>query len=248
MDKFIIAAAQSSSVKGNISENISIHQKYIDAAYKNNVNVVVFPELSLTGYEPDIAKEKALYGNEDVLIPLLNSAARYNITIITGCPIRSNNSRPYIGALIIQPSQKITIYRKRYLHAGEENYFIPSSDRIIYRCKEENIGIAICADIDNPAHPEDLKKLGATIYTAGVLITPKGLSDAHNKLSSYAKKHRMVTLMSNYATESGGYQTGGGSAIWDEEGNLIVRSQNVEEALIIARKENNVWKGKEIRI
>lgn len=246
MNKFIIAAAQSSSIKVNISENILIHQKYIDAAHKNNVDVIIFPELSLTGYESTYAKEKALNGNEDILTPLINSAKNYNITIIAGCPIRSEYSKPYIGAFLIRPSQKITVYRKRYLHHGEEKYFIPSRDSIIYQCKGENIGIAICADIDNPAHPYGLNKSGATVYAAGVLISPKGIEDAYNKLSSYAARYKMLTMMTNYAAETGGYQTPGKSAVWDEKGDLIIRAKGVEEALLIASKEDNVWKGKEI--
>jgi predicted amidohydrolase len=248
MNKFIIAAAQSGSEKGNISRNILTHQKYINVASEYGANVIIFPELSLTGYEPSIVNETALDGSESILIPLLESAKRKNITIIAGCPIRSEYSKPYIGAFIIQPSQQISIYRKRYLHKGEDLYFIPSRDNIIYQCKEERIGIAICADIDNPAHPADSKKTGATIYASGVLMTPNGISNAYDKLSSYAKKYQMLTVMANYATETGGYETAGKSAIWNENGNLITSLESVEEALVISTKEDNNWTGSAIKI
>lgn len=248
MRNIIVAVAQSSSIRGNISENISIHLEYIDAASENNADIIIFPELSLTGYEPAVAIENALTGNENILIPLLNSAGDNNITIIAGCPIRSNYSKPYIGSLIIQPTQKITIYRKRYLHQGEENNFVHSQDKIIYKCKGETIGIAICADIDNSNHPNELKKMGITMYSAGVLVTPQGIKDAHNKLSLYAKKYHIVTMMSNHASETGGYQTAGQSAIWDEEGRLIIKAEGIEKSLLIAQNENDLWEGKKITI
>lgn len=248
MNTLSIAVAQSKSIKGNINDNIVLHQKYIDIASENNVDIIVFPELSLTGYERIIAKEKALSGDENILLPLSEMSNEQNITIIAGCPIRSEYSKPYIGALVIQPFKKITVYRKRYLHPGEENYFVPSQDNVIYRYKGESVGIAICADINNPEHPADAKKSGATIYAAGVMITPNGIADAYNNLAAYASKYKMPTMMANYAAETGGYETGGGSAIWNEKGEMLVGAESSGQSILIAYKEDDVWKGKGIKI
>ena len=47
-----IAAAQSTSVKADVEQNVQIHIRFIRHAARNNVRLIVFPELSLTGYEP----------------------------------------------------------------------------------------------------------------------------------------------------------------------------------------------------
>lgn len=248
MKKFSIAAAQSGSIKGNIPGNMLVHQKYIETASAENVDIIIFPELSLTGYEPAIAKETAFEGSESILNPLIDSADKKNITIIAGAPVRSEFDKPYIGAFIIQPSKQITIYRKRYLHKGEELYFVPSKDNLVYRLKDEFIGMAICADIDNPAHPFDANKCGTTIYAAGVLMSINGIDDAYNKLSTYAGQYKMLAVMANHAVDTGGYITAGRSSIWNENGNLIASAENTEEALVIAEKDDNGWSGRKIKM
>jgi len=100
---------------------------------------------------------------------------RLVITIIAGCPIRSEETKPYIGAFIIRPDVPVEIYRKRVLDGDEVRHFIPSTDAVVRRCHDTPIGIAIRADINNPAHAAGN---GATVYAAGVAITPKGVGRA----------------------------------------------------------------------
>ena len=60
MSNFKIAAAQVASVRGDIARNIAAHAAAIEAAANHDVSVLVFPELSLTGYEPELAAEVAM--------------------------------------------------------------------------------------------------------------------------------------------------------------------------------------------
>jgi predicted amidohydrolase len=66
------AAAQSTSIAGDIDENVRRHAAFVRKAGEHHANVVVFPELSLTGYEPTIAKEAAIdaqaYGAGECLV------------------------------------------------------------------------------------------------------------------------------------------------------------------------------------
>ena len=248
MSIFTIAAAQSGSVRGDIQRNIEEHVYYAQIASSNGVNAIVFPELSITGYEPDLAEEEALDKDHDLLNDLINASNELDITIITGSPIRSGLSKPYIGAFIIQPNKPVQTYRKRFLHTGEEPYFIPSNDNVVFSLKKESIGIAICADIVHPTHPDDAKNKGATIYAAGVFMTPSGIDEAFQKMSSYAIKHNMVTVMSNYSSNSSKYTTGGKSAIWNNSGEIIGLTEQTERALVIASKNETNWTGKTIRI
>ena len=199
MKTFTIAAAQSSSIKGDISENIRRHAGLVRLATEHGAEVIVFPELSLTGYEPTIAREVALTADADDLRPLKELADDLRVTIIAGCPIQSTYNKPFIGAVILRPSQSIGVYRKRFLHPGEKQHFIPSNDMLVYSSHGQSIGVAICADIDHPTHPADLRKQNATIYAAGVMMTPRGIADAEEKMSNYAKKHHMLAVMANHA-------------------------------------------------
>jgi predicted amidohydrolase len=71
MPGFKIAAAQGVSVRGDIPRNITTHSTAIATAAMQGVSVLVFPELSLTGYEPDLAAELAMTPSDSRLTPLL---------------------------------------------------------------------------------------------------------------------------------------------------------------------------------
>lgn len=248
MKDIIIAAAQSGSVKGEIEKNVKEHLRFIEKAAENNVDFIIFPELSLTGYEPEIAKDFSFVGDEKILNPLKEISEKHNISIVAGGPIKSGKEKPYIGSFIIQPGKEIELYRKRYLHPPEAKYFMPSEDNKAIKVSNETIGIAICADIDNPQHPMDAKNNSATIYAAGVLMSVTGIDDAHSKMSSHAFKHSMTAIMANYAYDSGGYQTGKRSGIWCDDGEVLVLAENYNEALVIGEKIGKDWTGKIVEL
>lgn len=248
MDKFTIAAAQSRSVKGDFQRNIDEHVVFAKTAAENEVDVIVFPELSLTGYEPGLAQELALSINDNVLDPLVDSSNEWDIAIIAGCPIRSISSKPYLGAFIIQPGKPISVYRKRYLHSGEERHFIPSKDNVVFGYRGKQVGVAICADIDNPQHPADAEKKGANVYAAGVCVTPRGIDETFEIMSRYGSRHNMVTVMANHANNTGGYTTAGRSAIWSNTGKQLTMADGTGRYLVLASERDNEWIGKTIKI
>ncbi len=240
---FVIAAAQSSSAKGDLDENVRRHCELAVRASKHDADFIVFPELSLSGYEPSLAEDRAITSENDLLSPLRDLADDLQMTIVAGCPIRSALSKPYIGAFILSPNQ-VCAYRKRFLHPGEEEHFVASNDTVVCICKERQVAIAICADINNPLHAESASDRNATIYAAGVAMTPGGISEAETNMSSYAKKHQMATIMANYASETGGFKMAGRSGMWGENGELVVQAPDNGEFLVLAEQSNNDWYGK----
>jgi hypothetical protein len=73
----------------------------------------VFPELSLTGYELDLANELAFSQDAARLLQLIDAASSHRTTLIVGAPVRIE-SRLYIGALIIFPNRAVTRYGTRW--------------------------------------------------------------------------------------------------------------------------------------
>jgi len=242
--EFSIAVAQSSSVKGDIAENMRRHATFVACAVEHGVKVVVFPELSLTGYEPTLAAETAIDSDDRQLDPLREVSEQLNLTIIAGCPIRSGETKPYLGAFIIQPGLPVEIYRKRFLDGDEVLYFIPSNDVVVRRCHARAVGVAICADVNNPVHAADAASKGATVYAAGVAITPRGIGAAEANMARYARDHKFLAGMANYATDTGGYSIAGRSAIWNESGDVVARAGETGECLVIAESVTSGWDGR----
>ena len=248
MERFAIAAAQSKSVKGDIAANVRHHIEIVDVAAAHQCDAIVFPELSLTGYERSLAAELAISTDDQVLTPLQRAADRTGMTIVAGCPIRSDGSKPFLGAVIVRKNSAVVAYRKRFVTTSEKEFFEPSSDCVVVETHGEKMGAAICADISNSMHAADAKDHHATIYAAGVMMIPEDIGRACDNMAHYAKKHRMLAVMANYASETGGYKTAGKSGVWNTDGNVIAQAPGSAEFLVLACRDESQWAGHVIEV
>jgi predicted amidohydrolase len=121
-----IAAAQTIPNDGNIEANISDHCRLAEAAAKEGAQLILFPEMSLTGYQRERAGELAFFEHDARLQRLRNVATNRAITIVAGAPIRMVSGL-HIGAFIIAPGKSVSVYTKQYLHDGEAAFFTTSS-------------------------------------------------------------------------------------------------------------------------
>lgn len=81
-----ICVAQTRPVKGDIHHNLDVHYKLIQLALAHDTEVIVFPELSLTGYEPELAASLAVDENADIFDHLQELSDKFGITIGVGMP------------------------------------------------------------------------------------------------------------------------------------------------------------------
>ncbi|MCX6649016.1 MAG: carbon-nitrogen hydrolase family protein [Candidatus Bathyarchaeota archaeon] len=237
----VLAVAQSASARGDVEGNVARHTRFAEAAAEHGARLIVFPELSLTGYEPDIAAANVLTPDDPRLRPFRDIAEKHSITIVAGAPYRSLEGL-HIAAFALQP-RGAHIYTKHHLHHGEEAYFSAGTMGLEIGLDGERVSFAICADTTHPSHAEAAARAGATVYAAGVFITPTGIEADSAQLRGYAKDHRMVVLMANFAAPSSGFATAGRSAIWDELGETVVQAPGVGDALLIAHREDGAMKG-----
>lgn len=234
-----LAVAQTAPFAGDLSRNVARHVEFATAAARHGAGLVVFPELSLTGYEPELAAELAMSLDSPALRPLIDTAAA-GITIVAGAPIASATAQPFLAALIFTPHGR-QIYRKRFLHGEENDVFSPGEDVVLTSAAAQRVGIAICADIHEPRHDQDIAGAGATVYAAGVAIKQQSLLRAHQEMSRMASRHSFVTLMANYCAPSGGYDIRGGSGIWNAQGRCLQLATEPREQLLIATENDDGW-------
>lgn len=115
--------AQIPVVKGNVVENLSNHLIMIAQSSLYGANVVVFPELSLTGYELELAQELAFSPQSPHFSTLSRASIENDIVVIAGCPLNIKNSaKPTIGTVICFPDGTIEFYSKQYLHEGKGRF------------------------------------------------------------------------------------------------------------------------------
>lgn len=244
----ILAAAQTKPKRGDIDSNLVDHYRLIEIAAQKGADLIAFPELSITGYERENAAQLA-FSKEDFRIDHLRELAiEHNIIIIAGAPIQTETEL-FIGEFIIFPDNSVSIYTKQFLHEGEDEFYQSSFDyNPMITIENQKISFAICADIDNPLHPENASKKETSIYIASIFFTPKGVPNAYRDLQNYAHKHKMNVLMSNFSGESWGYPSGGKSAFWNNKGELVAQMNDSDSGLLLVENQNDNWASKVVKI
>lgn len=249
MTPLIIAAAQSISIAGDLAANRVRHQRFMQVAAEQGVQLLVFPELSLTGYERGLAAELAIAPDAEVLQPLRDFAREVGVTTVVGMPIRLSGDSPVlIGALVLGADGSLGIYSKQHLHPGEEVAFAPGTGGSTLTIGADTVALAVCADFSHASHAAAATQEGADLYAAGVLITENGYAPDTALLQGYARTHSMAVLMANHGGATGGWEAAGRSAIWASDGSLVAAAPGTGNLMVVARRDADGWKGQIVAV
>ncbi|MDI3319772.1 carbon-nitrogen hydrolase family protein [Pinibacter soli] len=224
-----ISVAQAKPETGNIEKNIAKHLQLIDLA--DGADLIVFPELSLTGYEPAMAAGLATNIDDKRLDAFQKVSDKQRITICVGLPIK-NDAGVCISMVIVQPAELRQLYSKTYLHADEEPFFV-SHQNDINLTLSSRITFAICYELSVPEHTTNAFKNGENIYIASVSKTKKGIDKALLTLAGIASTHKATVLLANAIGVEDGAQSAGHSSAWDNKGVLLAQMNEEDEGVIV---------------
>ena len=113
-----ICAAQLKLKPGDVEFNIGEHINLINKAINSNVDLIFFPELSITGYEPLLAESLSCDINDSRLDILQTLCDSNHIIICVGLPIKQENGN-LISLVVFQPKKERTLYAKQIIHEDE---------------------------------------------------------------------------------------------------------------------------------
>lgn len=228
----LICAAQIESAPCDIDGNIAKHLRFINAAAAACADLVVFPELSLTGYEPKHARELALESG-DARLDVFGEASRdRQMTIGIGLPTPAGDG-VRIGLVLFHPDGSRSLYCKQLLHDDELPYFVAGREQLVVGLDGEIVVPAICYESLKPAHGDAAAALGATLYLACVAKPEARVGYAHTYLPGLARRHAMSVVMCNAIGRADDFTCAGGSAAWDREGNVLCRAGPADEGLLL---------------
>jgi predicted amidohydrolase len=159
----IIAAAHSASVSGNVSRNLARHLQFGAVAAHHGAQLLVFPELSLTGYEPTIARSHAISSDSSCLDPLRRLSQEAHMTVVVGAPLLNAAGELHIAAFAIRSDGSVLTYTKEHLHPGEEQIFTGGRCGPMLLVEDAKVALAICADTAHPQHAADAAARGANM-------------------------------------------------------------------------------------
>ncbi|PYB73876.1 carbon-nitrogen hydrolase family protein [Pseudomonas sp. LB-090624] len=227
-----LCAVQLASLKGDLPGNLQRHLACVEQAAALGAALVVFPELSLTGYEPGIARQVALPITSTRLDTLQAACDRLGITIAVGLPLPSLDGIR-IGMPIFSPGAPRQAYTKRRLHDDELPWFTPGNQALLLTVGQHRIAPAICYESMFMAHAAAAHEHGADLYLVSVAKTAKGIHEGYAHYPEVARELGMPVLMANCVGPADTFIGAGGSAAWDSQGRLLASLDDQNEGLVI---------------
>ncbi|MDP3226762.1 MAG: carbon-nitrogen hydrolase family protein [Acidovorax sp.] len=244
----LIAAAQITVVAHDVARNAQTHLAFVRAAAHEGVQLLVFPELSLTGYELPQLAAHVVHAEHPLLAPLHQAARDHGMTLVVGAPAPPARAGglPAIGAWVLNADGSVALYRKRHLHGSEVQFASAGvEDALVLPLADTPTALAICADATHPEHANAAATAGAALYATGALISEQGYGPESAQLQAYARDHAMAVLLSNHGGPSGGYVSAGRSAFWAPGGALVVAAPGAGDWLVLAQRDREgAWSGR----
>lgn len=214
-----IAVAQPPCRPLDLNANASTHAETIRAA---NARLVIFPELSLTGYE---LEGPAVDPVDIALLPIIEACAETASVALVGASIEQGGQR-YIATLMIDGDGADVVYTKSHLGRGELRSHTAGSGPAALAVDGWSIGLAICKDTGVSAHTEGTAALDVDVYVAGVVHAPEELDEQDARgLRIASACDAYVAFASAAGPVGGGYDvTAGESTIWSPTGATLARA------------------------
>jgi predicted amidohydrolase len=215
MRSLVIAVAQPRVEPLDIAVNATRHAATVRAAH---ARVVVFPEMSLTGYELDAP---TVAPDDPRLAPLVEACAATDTVALAGAPVEG----PYIAMLAIDGNGARVAYRKQHPHSSEQRFLAGPTPEVL-EVDGWRLGLAICRDTGVAEHAALTAALGIDAYVAGVLDAPEGDAVVAERARRVTAEQGVWVAVSSFAGPTGGGypESAGRSGIWTPAGRVAARA------------------------
>jgi NAD+ synthase (glutamine-hydrolysing) len=236
--KLRVALAQINPTVGDLAGNAALITTYTEQAKKAAADVIVFPEMVLTGYPvEDLAMRASFRSASKKALTQLVTSLDPSIVCVVGYLDESSSGAPQNKVAIIYGSKIAATYTKRHLPNygvfDEFRNFVPGDSTLVVRVKGVDIGIAICEDIWH-----SLADLAAR--KPGVVLVPNGSPYERNKddvrLALVQKRAKEIGAPLAYVNMTGGQDDlvfDGDTIVVDAKGAVISRAAQFEDQLLV---------------
>jgi NAD+ synthase (glutamine-hydrolysing) len=240
-----IAIAQCAPALGAVKRNLDMHEKWIARARVAGARLVIFPELSLTGYYlKDLAADVACAADDPQLAPI--AEASRDIDISAGFVERSPDAKLHIAQGHWSGGKLVHVHRKVYLPTygifDDGRYFGPGDRFETYRWAGGTTGVAICEDLWHVSTPYLYAAAGATIVLAPSASPGRGVAEGGDLGTAescrlmdrfYASYLTVYVVYVNRVGHEDGIAFWGGSEIVAPDGTVAARAPEFDEDLLI---------------
>lgn len=244
-----LALVQMRCEKAAIDANLSQIARYIADATRAGADVVVFPEMSITGYaDPTRMPEAVVRVNGPEVARFLEITRGHGVAVVAGIIESNGNEKPFITQLVARNGELLGAYRKRNVAADEVKWFSAGSEPFVFDHAGVRFGLAVCADIDASAVFADCAARGATVIlecAAPGLYGDQATRDwrtgwewwrgeCHTKLGVYAREFRVHIAVATQAGRTIDEDFPGGGYLFGPTGTCLAESADWSEGMLRA--------------
>ena len=248
MKRFTLSLAQIETRLGDPAANLDKHLQVIARARRQGADLVVFPELSLTGYMlQDLVGDVAIAADgDDPTFRRLLSASR-NVDLVVSFVERDTRHRHFISAAYLSAGALVHLHRKVYLPTYglfQDSRFFDSGDEVrAFDTRFGRFGLLICEDFWHVSPPYLLWLDGAEVLLLVSASPGRGLSDdgrlesarrVDNIAQTYASLFTIYVAQTNRVGFEDGLCYWGGATILGPDGHRLAQGPDLEEALVLA--------------
>jgi predicted amidohydrolase len=218
-----ISAVQYEALVGGIVPNVEEHVRLIEDAESHGARLVIFPEMSLTGYNLALlAADEAWLGPDDPrLSDLREICRRTGITAVAGAAYREPDGTPRLAGLAIHPGGFTDLGFKTHLQGPEEDLFSEGDGALLLELDGWTVALAIGADVSVPAHSSEAALAGADIYAVSAVYTVEQDRRLALHLEARVMEHRMFGVLANLGGATPLGHSCGLSGFWGPDGHRM---------------------------
>lgn len=233
----IVAAAQIRSISGDLKGNLEKHLAFAELAADRGVELLFFPELSLTNYEPTIAKQFASGELEDSIARLHQFSRERQLAIAAGAPKQTDRGIE-IAMLWFLADGELRSYSKQILHCDEKPYFVEGVDEFMLYRGGIRVVPAICYESLQPEHLRAAKINGPAIYLVSVAKSAAGTDKAEVYYAEASRQNRIPIIVANNLGPADNFIGAGRSAVWNQRGEKLGQLSSDREQLLVYDTSN----------
>jgi predicted amidohydrolase len=251
--KVRVALAQIVCPKGEWEHNLRHAAEYMAQAAAQGCDIIVFPEMSLSGYgTPDKFPDLPTSLDSPWIERFAALTAEHGIAASAGFIEASPGGKPFITQVLAQDGRVVGVYRKVNLGEGEPELYQPGSDAPVFplhtREGEVTCALAICADDDGPQLFADYARQGAQVVfhssapgLYGRRTDEQSWRNGYNwykgrlaeRLPLYAREHSLPIAVATQCGTTVDEDFPGGSYVFGADGACLAGTADWQEALLI---------------
>ena len=231
--------AQINPFVGDLSANAALILSFVKRAKALDSDLVIFPELALTGYPPEDLLLKPRFIDDNIRALKDLSKKVRGITAVVGFVDRREDI--YNAAAIIHAGQVVDVYHKMYLPNygvfDEQRYFQAGTEALNFTLNGVKVGVGICEDIWYPEGPARVQALAGAQVVVNINASPYHIGKAlvrEEMLVTRALDNEVIIAYNNMYGGQDELLFDGQGMVISERGVVMARGKAFEEDLIVA--------------